>query len=421
MELFGQIIIYIMMAFLLLGAGAYIFKPGSPLGEEFREGLMSIGPIFIPVGGMMAIIPFLADAIDKWIAPAYRWMHSDASIAVSSFIPADQGAYQLSLEVAGSHNAWILAFAVAMTAGSTITFSVPVGLAMLPKKDHKFMALGVMAGLLAIPFTAFFMTLILAQTGVLLREDVSVDSPSTKPFDLPVGDILLNLIPLVVLMVVLALMLKFFPRQAITGFMAFGQLIRGVTAAALALSIVEYFTGVFSWMFGSWGLAPFIADEENQFRALETAGYIGVMLAGAFPMVYAIRTWLEKPLALLGKRVGVSEAGMAGFFAGAANVLALFRVVPLMPPRDKVLTIAFAVCAAFAIGDFIAFTANFQPNMIGAMLIGKLLGGIVAIFIALWLAVPHAERLGKEDEAAEARARAADSVEPDAGDLAERV
>ncbi len=29
-----------------------------------------------------------------------------------------------------------------MTAGATIAFSVPVGLAMLPKKDHKYMALG---------------------------------------------------------------------------------------------------------------------------------------------------------------------------------------------------------------------------------------------------------------------------------------
>ncbi|MCZ0915046.1 ethanolamine utilization protein EutH [Gordonia amicalis] len=421
MELFGQIIIYIMMAFLLLGAGAYIFKPGSPLGEEFREGIMSIGAIFLPVGGMMSIIPFLADGIDKWIGPVYRWMHSDASIAVSSFIPADQGAYQLSHEVAGSHNAWILAFAVGMTAGATIAFSVPVGLAMLPKKDHKYMALGVMTGLLGIPFTAFFMTLILAQTGVLLREDVSTESDASKPFDLPVVDIILNLIPLVLLMIVLAVLLKFFPRQSISGFMAFGQLIRAVTTAALALGVVEYFTGVFSWMFGSWGLAPFIADEEDQFRALEVAGYIGVMLAGAFPMVYAIRTWLDKPLAALGKRVGVSEAGMTGFFAGAANVLALFRVVPLMPARDKVLTISFAVCAAFAIGDYIAFTANFQPNMIAAMLIGKLLGGVVAIGLALWLAVPHAERLAEEDEVAEARVREADSVDPDAGDLAERV
>src|SRR5690606_13577358 len=104
----------------------------------------------------------------------------------------------------------------------TIAFTVPVGLALLPKLDHKYMALGVMSGLLAIPFTAFVMTLILQQTGVLLREEPSVDAPSTRPFDLPMGDILLNLVPLVVLMVVLALLLRFFTKQAVTGFMAFG-------------------------------------------------------------------------------------------------------------------------------------------------------------------------------------------------------
>jgi ethanolamine transporter len=54
---------------------------------------------------------------------------------------------------------------------------------------------------------------------------------------------------------------------------------------------VEYFTtifygrGVFAFLFGGWRLAPIIADEKDQLRALEVAGYIGTMLAGAFPMV----------------------------------------------------------------------------------------------------------------------------------------
>ncbi len=279
-----------------------------------------------------------------------------------------------------------------------------------------------MTGLLGIPFAAFFMTLILSQTGVLLREDVSTDSEASKPFDLPVGDILLNLIPLVLLMVVLAMLLKFFPpRQSISGFMAFGQLIRGVTAAALALGDRRILHGCLLVAVRFMGTGAVHRRRGGPVPSLEVAGYVGVMLAGAFPMVYAIRTWLEKPLAALGNRVGgVSEAGMTGFFAGAANVLALFRVVPLMPARDKVLTISFAVCAGFAIGDYVAFTANFQPNMIGAMLVGKLLGGVVAIGLALWLAVPQAERLAAEDEAAGVR-HAADSVDPDAGEFAERV
>ncbi|MBB4933759.1 ethanolamine transporter EutH [Lipingzhangella halophila] len=62
--------------------------------------------------------------------------------------------------------------------------------------------------------------------------------------------------------------------------------------------------------------------------------------------------------------------------AGAANVLALFRVVQSMPPRDKVLTIAFAVCAAFTVGDHLAFTANFQLTMVVPLVLGKLASGI---------------------------------------------
>ncbi len=35
--------------------------------------------------------------------------------------------------------------------GATIVFSIPMGLAMLDKRDHKYMALGIMSGILTIP------------------------------------------------------------------------------------------------------------------------------------------------------------------------------------------------------------------------------------------------------------------------------
>jgi ethanolamine transporter len=44
--------------------------------------------------------------------------------------------------------------------------------------------------------------------------------------------------------------------------------------------------------------------------------------------------------------------------ATTANILAMFRLVKDMRPRDKVLNIAFAVCAAFLFGDHLAFTTN---------------------------------------------------------------
>jgi ethanolamine transporter len=62
------------------------------------------------------------------------------------------------------------------------------------------------------------------------------------------------------------------------------------------------------------------------------------------------------------------------------------------------------VCAAFAIGDYLAFTANFQPNMIVPMIVGKLAGGFIAVGIAMWLAVPYLKHEAPEEESDELEA-----------------
>ena len=53
--------------------------------------------------------------------------------------------------------------------------------------------------------------------------------------------------------------------------------------------------------------------------------------------------------------------------------------------RGKVVNIAFAVSAAFVFGDHLGFTAGFAPEMLPAMILGKLAGGISAVVVALWL------------------------------------
>ena len=53
--------------------------------------------------------------------------------------------------------------------------------------------------------------------------------------------------------------------------------------------------------------------------------------------------------------------------------------------RGKVVNIAFAVSAAFVFGDHMGFTAGFAPEMLPAMIVGKLVGGISAILVATLL------------------------------------
>ena len=75
----------------------------------------------------------------------------------------------------------------------------------------------------------------------------------------------------------------------------------------------------------------------------------------------------------------------------------MFRLIADMRPKDKVLAIAFAVCAAFMFGDHLAFAANFQPATILPLLLGKLGGGMAGFAIALWLSVPKAEQLAASE------------------------
>lgn len=400
MAMIGTVIVYIIMFCAVLGAFAAIKNPEDGLGKEFMSGLHAVGHIFVPAAGIMASIPYLTWFISKFIGPIFDAIGADPAIAATTILASDMGGYQLANALKTSYEGWVMALIVGYMAGATIVFSIPMGLAMLDKRDHKYMALGVMSGVLTIPIGAFIASVLVVLFNTEIRDVISTTSDSTYEFVISYGQILINLLPLLIFVLLIAAGLKFFPRGMIAGFMIFGRVMDAAIKLVLVFSIVEIFTGLFTTIFGAWGFDPIMADEADQFRALETAGYIGIMLAGAFPMVYLLRKYAAKPLEAGGRRIGLSSTGSAGILATMANILAMFSLVRYMRPKDKVINIAFAVCAAFLLGDHLSFTANFQPNIILPVIIGKLTAGICAIGIAYWLSVPTALKLEEKDRAA---------------------
>lgn len=392
---------YIIMACAVAGAIASAIKPESELGQQFVAGVDSIGPIFLPVAGIMASAPYLTAFVEGVFGPTYGALGADPAMAATTFIAVDMGGYQLADALAQTRESWIMAMMTGYMAGATIVFTVPVALKMLEKRDRKYLALGVMSGLLAIPIGVFVTSAVIAVSHPVIREVVSTNADATYQLALTWAQIGVNLVPLIIICVALALGLKFKPDAMIKGFIVFGRVMEGALKIVFVLVVVEYFTGLFTMVFGSFGFDPIIADEDDMFRALETAGAIGMMLCGAFPMVYLIRKYLAKPLAKIGGAVGLSSDATAGLLAGSANVLALLSMVKYLKARDKVICMAFAVCCAFLFGDHLSFTANFQPSLIVPVLLGKLAAGICAIVFAHLLAVKKAEELEAADLAAE--------------------
>ena len=399
MEVFGFVVVLIIMLCALSGALASVFKPESGLGKEFIGGIDTIGPIFLPVAGIMAAAPYITTFVFSVFGPAFNAVGADPAMAATTFIAVDMGGYQLADALAQTRESWIMAFVTGYMAGCTIVFTIPVALKMIQKRDRKYLALGVMCGFLSIPIGVFAASVIIALSNPMIRETIVAGSgEATYQLALEFSTIGLNLIPLIVICGLLALGLKFKPDAMIKGFIVFGRVLESVLKIVFVLVVIEYFTGLPSALCGAWfQFDPIIADNVDIFRALEVAGAVGIMLCGAFPMVYLIKRFLAKPLSVVGRFVGLSSDAVAGILVGAANAIALFGNIKDLKARDKVICLAFVVCCGYLFGDHLSFTANFQPSLIAAVMIGKLAGGICAVFFARFLALKKAEQLEIKD------------------------
>ena len=392
MELLGQIVLYIIMGCCGAGAIATVVKEDSGLAQSFHDGIRAMASLFLPVVGLMVSVPYLVIGVENIFGDIFRSIGADPAIAAAVIIPPDCGGYTLFLALARSPEVVVIAVMVAITTASTIAFNIPIGLSILKKEDHSYLALGAMSGFLSIPFAVLITCTILIITKPAIRTTFTTTGAAEYILQLDFLTVFLNLLPIVIFCVLLALGLKFFPKAMVKGFIIFGKVLLSILTLIAAASIIEYYTGIFSRIFGGWGFDPMLGDEEESFRAIELLGTIAMMLSGAFPMVYLIRKFCGKGLAKLGALVGLDEVGSAGLLAAMANAVALFSMVKDMSPASKVIAIAFTVCAGYALGDWIAFNVNFQPNLVVPVFIGQLCGGMIGIFFAKVIAVPRLKK-----------------------------
>ena len=250
--------------------------------------------------------------------------------------------------------------------GATIVFSIPVSLGIISKDDRSYLAKGMLAGFISIPFGALVAGMI---DGI------------------PIAKILVNLIPSIVLAVAFAVGLAVITNGMMKGFNVFAIFISGFITLLLALSIINEL-GILPGGEGTLvsGIG-FVGDMDPIGPQLETCGIIAITLAGAYPMVHFITTVFGKPLAKAGKAIGVNETAAAGMVAALANNIPMFGMMKDMDERGKVIAVAFSVCASFALGDHLGFTAGQDATAIFPMVAGKVVGGIIGVIIAMLLVV----------------------------------
>ena len=349
-----EILIAIMAVFAVLGALDRIFGNKFGLGQEFENGILAMGSLAMAMIGIICLAPVLASVLKPAVVPVYNFLGADGAMFAGTILACDMGGGALAKELTADPQAALLGGVITGSMlGATVVFTIPVAMGILRDEDKPFLAKGILCGVVTIPI------------GVLVGGFVA---------GFPLLMVLRNLIPIVLIALLIAIGLWKWEKAMIRGFGWFGKGILALITAGLVAAIVETLTG--------FEIIPGLAPISEGF---ETVGAIAIVLAGAFPLVYAITKLLKKPLLKLGKVLGVNDTAAAGLIASLANSIATFEMLKNMDRRGKVVNVAFAVSAAFVFGDHMGFTAGFAPEMLPAVIIGKLAGGIAAVCVALML------------------------------------
>lgn len=204
----------------------------------------------------------------------------------------------------------------------------------------------------------------------------------TMPAGLMVGGLLSGLsaaeciwqnLPVFVLALFLLAGLKFIPEKMIRGFCFLAEGIKVVITAGLVLAAVEYMCGF-----------PLVKGMAPLMDAMEVAASIGIVMLGSLPAAEFLRRILAKPFTRLGGRLGMKAESMTGMLIGLVSVLPALSLYKDMDDKGKVACSAFLVSGASLLAAHMGFVVSTEPEMLGALLGGKLSGALAAAALAVW-------------------------------------
>lgn len=350
----NEIIMYIIAFFMVLGAIDKCLGNKFGLGEQFEEGIMAMGSLALSMVGIITLAPVLANLLKPVVVPLYTALGADPAMFATTLLANDMGGFPLAVQLAQDPQAGLFAGAIlGAMMGPTIVFTIPVALGIIEKEDQRYLATGVLSGLITIPIGCFVGGLVAG---------------------FPVIMILKNLVPILLVAVLIMIGLWLKPDAMIKGFTIFGKFVVIVAIFGLVLGALQLLIGVTVIE----GITPVT-------EGIEVVGGIALTLAGAFCLVFVITKLFNKPLMKLGELLGMNDVAAAGMVATLANSIPMFQMMKDMDPRGKVINVAFAVSAAFVLGDHLGFTAGVAKEMIFPMIVGKLVGGVTAVLVAMFM------------------------------------
>ena len=335
----------------LLGGADLILGNRFGLGSRFEEAFRLIGPIGLTMAGILCLSPVLADLLGRWVAPLFSGIGLDPGI-LGGILAIDMGGYQFAVTLAEDPQIGLLSgILIACTFGCVTVFTIPVGLGILGEADRPWFIRGLLAGL-----GAMCLALILG----------------AAIMGISMGKALYNLLPVLLTCVALSFWIRKSQNRAVKCFKALGGAIRILSTLGLTLGAVQHMTG--------WVILPGMTPLKE---AMQVVCSIGIVMLGSMPLAELLRQLLRKPFRWVQRKTGLNSESTTALLVGMVSVSPALAAIPRMDNRGKVVVSAYAVCAGSCFAAHLGFTVGVEPEMVGVLLIVKLLGGALGILAAM--------------------------------------
>ncbi len=340
-----------MAVFSVIAAIDMIFKNRFGLGKEFQKGFMLLGDMALYTMGMIVLAPLLGNLMQPLSSWVYNTFGIDPSILPAMFLANDMGAAALANTMAQNETLKLFnGLVVSSMMGCTISYTIPVALGIVKPEQHKHVLSGFLCGIITIPAGCFIVGLILK---------------------IPFLTLLLDLSPMIILSIIMALGLLYKPKLCIKFFAVLGTMLKILITIGLVLGIIKFLTGI---------------EIVKGLDSLEEAGMIclnaSAVMSGSFPFVYLVSKLIKRPLNYLGKKLHINKASAIGLFSSLTTSLTTFQSMEAMDEKGIMLNSAFAVSAAFIFASHLAFTLAFSADYVSYVIIAKLISGISALILA---------------------------------------
>lgn len=349
-----NVISIIMAVFAVLGGIDRILGNRFGIGKEFEKGFLLLGIMCLSMIGMIVIAPVISDLLTPVLNFTAKYLKLDPSFIPASIFSNDMGGAPLSVGVSlnekiGYFNGTI----VASMMGCTISYTLPLALGMVEKSKHNDMILGFLCGIVTIPLGCVV-------GGLMMGIEILT--------------LLWNMLPIVLFAGIIALGLVFCPTVTVKIFSVLGVIMKAIITFGLLLGMLDSLLGFRPIK----NIAPL---SEGTMICMNAS----VVIAGAFPLINIVSRILNKPLKIVGNKMGIGSEGALSLLGTLATTTTTFELMNSMNRKAVVYNSAFLISGGFVFAGQLAFTLAYSPQYVLPFMVSKVVSAIFALVLAVFI------------------------------------